>query len=397
MVTPRSLYESPNALAPHYSRSHVDCRLLLSGHSHQAWPDRSFEGQVRAWQDAAEHLDMKWEQAQVKAHAVRAGFSGLIEDTSGYMALAPNTHDLVIRFLSALPLRRRPRLVTTDGEFHTIRRQLERIAEEGIEIVRVPSAPAALVAERLMDALDERTSAVMVSSVFFRSGHIVPGLGSLMEACRRVGSELLIDAYHSLNVAPFSIERERLQGAFVVGGGYKYCQLGEGNCFLRFPKECEMRPVITGWFSEFETLSSGRKANEVIYGQGPLRFAGSTYDPTSHYRAAEVFSFFSEMGLSPQLLREVSQHQVGLLARLFDEMDANPKLVTRDRSLPLEAIGGFLVLLSPQAEKLCRLLAERGVSTDFRGDALRLGPAPYLSDRQLTEAMDILRSVVQII
>ena len=29
--------------------------------------------------------------------------------------------------------------------------------------------------------------------------------------------------------------------AFVVGGGYKYCQLGEGNAFLRFPPGCELR------------------------------------------------------------------------------------------------------------------------------------------------------------
>src|SRR5207245_8707834 len=52
------------------------------------------------------------------------------------------THELVVRWLSALPLGRRPRLVTTTGEFHTIRRQLQRLGEEGIAVVTVPALPA---------------------------------------------------------------------------------------------------------------------------------------------------------------------------------------------------------------------------------------------------------------
>ena len=66
------------------------------------------------------------------------------------IALGANTHDLVVRLLSALPLARpTSRIVTTDGEFHTLRRQFDRLEEEGIEIVRVPAAPARTLAERL--------------------------------------------------------------------------------------------------------------------------------------------------------------------------------------------------------------------------------------------------------
>ena len=45
------LAREPNALAPHYSRFRVSERLLLTGHSHQAWPDRAREGQIRAFDD----------------------------------------------------------------------------------------------------------------------------------------------------------------------------------------------------------------------------------------------------------------------------------------------------------------------------------------------------------
>jgi len=392
--TPEALARHPNPLAAHYRRFRVGERLLLTGHSHQAWPDCGFEGQLRAWLDAAEWVDDKWARAFEQADAVRRGFARLLDDPGGDIALGASTHELLLRFLSALPLARRPRLVTTDGEFHTIRRQLDRLAEEGIEVVRVPAEPADDAAARLADVVDDRTAAALVSSVFFGSGRIVPGLGILAERCRRVGAALLVDAYHSLNVVPFSVRAEGLADAFVVGGGYKYCQLGEGNCFLRLPPGCRLRPVVTGWFAEFAALDR-TPVGGVGYGEGAARFAGSTYDPTSHYRAAAVFDFFEREGLTPALLRTVSRHQVGLLAERFDALDLDPAIITRGRSAPLEALGGFLVLHAPAAADICRRLKAAGVWTDSRGEALRLGPAPYLSDSQLEAAVAILGEVAR--
>ncbi|HKK08844.1 MAG TPA: kynureninase, partial [Gemmatimonadota bacterium] len=141
-MTLEALRAEPNALAPEYARFRVSERLLLTGHSHQAWPDRGLEGQRRAWLDAAELVDGKWERAFARADRVREGFARLLGDPDGDIALGASTHDLVVRFLSALPLRERPRLVTTDAEFHTIRRQVDRLAEEGVEVVKVPWRPA---------------------------------------------------------------------------------------------------------------------------------------------------------------------------------------------------------------------------------------------------------------
>ena len=393
-MTPESLYASPNALARHYSRFRVAERLRLTGHSHQAWPDVGLDAQQRAWLDAAEYADEKWDHAFAQADRVRSGFARLLDDSEGAIALGANTHELVVRWLSALPLGRRPRLVTTTGEFHTIRRQLDRLTEEGIAVVKVPALPAATLAERLARAVDDRTAAVLVSAVLYENAHIVPDLAGVLAACRRTGTHLLIDAYHALDVVPFTLRGAGLVEAFVVGGGYKYCQLGEGNCFLRIPPDCALRPVITGWFSEFETLARGEAPVPVSYGAGPARFAGATYDPTSHYRAARVLDFFEEQELTPELLRRVSQHQVGLLVDRFDAFDVDPRLIRRDHTVKLSDLGGFLALQSPQAAELCRRLQDRGVATDYRADVLRLGPAPYQSDEQLNAAMDALGSLV---
>jgi kynureninase len=369
--------------------------VLLTGHSHQAWPDVGFEAQARSWLDAAELVDDMWERAFAQADAVRRGFARLLDDAPDRIALAANTHELVVRFLSALDLRRRPRLVTTDGEFHTIRRQLDRLAEEGIDVVKVAALPAATLAERLAKAVDNRTAAVLVSAVLYTNAHIVPNLRTVLAACQRAGAELLVDAYHALDVVPFSLKAAGLEDAYVVGGGYKYCQLGGGNGFLRMPADCALRPVVTGWFSEFAELAEPPRAGKVSYGAGPARFAGATYDPASHYRAAAVFNFFEEQRLTPERLRELGQHQVGLLASGFDALNGDSAVISRDRSVPLEGIGGFLALRTPHAPRLWAALRERGVSTDYRGDVLRFGPAPYLTDGQLNAAMAALGDALQ--
>jgi kynureninase len=381
-----------NPLAAHYTRFRVAERLLLTGHSHQAWPDVALDGQLAALEDAALHVDEKWERAFAQAERVRDGFRALLADPGAEIALGASTHELVLRFLSALDLRARPRLVTTDGEFHTLRRQLGRLAEEGLDVVRVAARPVDTLAERLAATTDHRVAAVLVSAVLFEDARIVPSLDALAEACAARGTELLVDAYHALGAMPFGAPTT----AWVVGGGYKYLQLGEGNCFLRLPEHAyALRPAITGWYAEFGELAAPPRPGQVAYGRGAAAFAGSTYDPTSHYRAARVFDFFAEQRLAPEVLRASYRRQVELLAAHFDALAIPDDLVTRDRATPLERFGGFLALRSPRAGELQRALAERGVLTDTRAEFLRLGPAPYLSDAQLEAAVGVLGSVVR--
>ena len=356
-------------------------RVLLTGHSHQAWPDVAFEAQQRAWLDAAEFVDDKWERAAEQAAKVRAGFARLLGDLPDNVALGQNTHELVTRWLSALPIRERRRIVTTSGEFHTIRRQLDRLAEERIEVVKVAAHPVVDLAERVARAVDDRTLAVMMSSVLFETAEIVPDLDRVADACARHGASLLVDAYHHLNVVPFDIRAMGLDEAFITGGGYKYCQLGEGNCFLRVPPATRLRPVLTGWFAEFDSLEASR-SGIVSYAPGAAAFAGATYDPASHYRAAAVFDFHAAQRLTPDRLREISLHQVGLLADAFAELQIDPSIARVDE-VPADRRAGFLAIHTAHASELVQALRREAVFVDARGDILRLGPAPYVTDDQL--------------
>jgi kynureninase len=389
---PRWVEQPDNPLASCYRDFHVAGRLLLTGHSHQAWPDRARKGLERAWIDAAEGVDAKWEAAFREMARVQEGYRRLLGDAKGPITLSESTHNLLVRLLSALDWRRRRQVVTTDEEFYAARRQLQRLEEEGVEVTWVAARPAESVGERLAAAVDDRTAACLVSTVFFSTAEIAGGLEAAQSACDRHGAILILDAYHHLNVVPFDLE-PGLAGAFVVGGGYKYCQLGEGNAFLRTPPDCELRPVVTGWFAAFDRLYE-MPEGRVPYSAGFHRFMGATFDPVSHYRAAEVFTFFADTAMTSERLRRASQWQIERLRRRFDALDLPPDRIRR-ADVPLERLAGFLALEAPRAGDIRERLLDRGVVTDSRRDTLRLGPAPYLSRRQLDDAVEVLGEVVR--
>jgi len=230
----------PRVLRAHYTQfssvpTDAPRRILLTGHSHQAWPDVARAGQDEAFLDAAEHVDDKWSRVFAVQDELRAYIAERIGARVQEIAFASNTHELVTRFLSAIDLRRRPHLVTTTGEFHSMDRQLRRLAEEGIEVTWVDAAPADTLAERLAAEVRDTTAAVLVSSVLFETSTIVSDLGAVAERARRCGARVLVDAYHAWHVVPFTLADVGGDDVFVVAGGYKYAQWGEGTCFLRVP------------------------------------------------------------------------------------------------------------------------------------------------------------------
>jgi len=378
---------NPTACRAHYTDFLQPGRVLLTGHSHQAWPDAARAGHLLAYEHAAAHVDDKWGFAMEAADAVRAAVASGVGVKREQVALAGNTHELLTRFLSALDWSVRRHIVTTDGEFHSLRRQLRRLGEEGVEVTAVSSQPADTLAERLAAAIRPDTAALMSSTVLFQTSTVVPGLSVAVARAQEMGAQVMLDAYHAFGVFPFRLSDYGSGPIFLVGGGYKYLQWGEGACFMVVPEECELRPVYTGWFSDFAALSDARADGPVTYGNTPAdRFAGSTYDPTSHYRARAVIEHFAREGWTVEALRELNLLQTGML---IDGFDGYEVLTPREESRR----GGFVAVRLDDASGLCTRLRERGIFTDSRGDILRFGPAPYVTEDELGQAIAALREI----
>lgn len=383
------------ALQPHYSHFNVANRLLFTGHSHQAWPDAAFDGVREYMEMVADKVDTKWGPSFEKTEILRKYLRKYYDDPNGMYCREQNTHVLMVSWLSSLDLQNKPKIITTTGEFHSMHRQLSRYKELGLNVVFLPHQDDEKLMEGIRKEADVATSAIMLSRVYFETAEVNTKLNEIAEIAKKNQIPLLIDDYHGTNVVPLSIRQSGLEHCYLLIGGYKYLQWGEANCFLRFPKNCPLKPGVTGWFASFDTLDEPRDDNPVSFDSGDQKFATGTYDPISQYRAAAVTRFFERMALNSETLSNQYTAQVQYLRELFDEKRFDENIINHANSRTIDETGGFLALRSPHARTLRQFLLEAGVYTDARGEIIRFGPAPYTTSGQCKSAMDQLEIAVQ--
>ncbi len=378
------------ALQPHYSHFNVTNRLLFTGHSHQAWPDVAFAGIQDYMRIVADRVDTKWEIGFEKTEIMRNYLRDFYDDPNGLYCREQNTHVLLVSWLSSFDLQSKPKIITSSGEFHSLSRQLKRLGEEGLNVVEVPHQSDQELLEGIKNELDDSVSAVMISRIYFETAEINTKISEIAEACRRANVPLMIDDYHGTNVVPLSVREENLEDCYILIGGYKYLQWGEANCFLRFPKSCDLRPAITGWFASFYTLDEPQADGPVQFDDGDQRFATATYDPISQFRAAEVVNFFKTQGLTPDVLHRQYQSQVTYLTELFEEHNFEGSEIERSHHRSPGETAGFLSMKSPHARTLRANLLAKGIFTDARDQILRIGPAPYTTSKQCQQVINEL-------
>ncbi|MEM1033946.1 MAG: aminotransferase class V-fold PLP-dependent enzyme [Myxococcota bacterium] len=377
-----------------YSRFLRDDRILLSGHSHQAWPDCARDAQLEPFDDAAELVDDKWGrvfelQAEV-GRRINARMGLAPQDT---IAFGESSHQLVFRLLSAFPLRERPRIVASTGEFHSLCRQLARLREEGMEVVWVDKDPRDTLAARMIAAARPGTTMVALSAVLFEDAWVVDGLADVVQHAADIGAVPLVDAYHSYNCVPVDYG-SGVASAFVTSGGYKYAGFGNGLCWLRIPRDCTLRPAYTGWFADFESLAGPRDLEAPVrYGPGAQRFAGATFDASALYRARAVLDHWDRLELDLPALATEYRRQTSRIIDRLDDAGFGDRVVSPRTP---ERRGGFVtVRFGASAGAMVDALRRRGVYVDARGPLLRLGPAPYVTDEEIDRGLRMVAEVAR--
>ncbi|SFJ37218.1 Selenocysteine lyase/Cysteine desulfurase [Caulobacter sp. UNC279MFTsu5.1] len=363
-------------------------RLHMAAHSHHLWPDATLAAQVEAWKDAALLADHKWDKAlgQVypAAQALVAGELSLPSPDS--LVFAPNTHTLLAALKSAID-RRPVRVLSTDGEFHSFRRQARRWVEAGeIALTLVesdaPNSQHGDFAERfLTTARDGDFDLIFVSHVFFKSGLVFDRVWELADLARPEAPWVVIDGYHGFRAVPTNLAAVA-DRVFYLAGGYKYAMAGEGAAFLHAPPGFGPRPVLTGWYAEFGDLEG--PPGGVGYARDAGRFLGATFDPSGLYRFVAAGRMLEAEGLTTAAIAgHVAGLQRSLLARIAAG-EAGPLKDTVVLNPPGEGPQArFLALRHPSAQAWKQALGEKGVVVDVRDDVLRIGLSIYHDEADL--------------
>lgn len=349
-------------------------RLHVAAHSHHLWPDVTLEAHRQAWLDAAALVDEKWDLVfgpileTTRRHVGR--LLGLPDPAT--VTFAPNVHEFIVRLGSCFtaPFT----MVTSDAEFHSLRRQAARWEEAGLaEVTRVAAEPFETFGERFCGAVSSvRPDLVYLSHVFYDSGYVVPDLGAVASVAPDDGF-VVVDGYHAFMALPIDLGALS-DRVFYLGGGYKYAMAGEGACFMHCPPGYGARPVDTGWMAGFGALTS--TGDEVGYGPDGSRFFGATFDPSPFYRFNAVQDMLGAEGVTVGEIHEHVrrlQHQfVGGLPGAA--LTASMVIPAWD---PATERGNFLTFRTPRAAHFRGFLREQGIITDYRGDRLRFGFGVY--------------------
>jgi kynureninase len=352
--------------------------LHFAAHSHHPWPDVTQAAHARYWEDSATLADRKW--ARVFGSVLPAAQDHVARLLSlpdpRQVAFAPNTHEFVSRLYSCLDWSRPVRVLASAHEFHSFRRQTRRLAETGrLALTEIPAEP--------YDTFDDRFAAaassgnwdlVWLSHVFFDSGFVVRDLEGIVRAAP-ANAIVAIDGYHAFHAMP--VDLSPIHGrAFYLAGGYKYAMSGEGACFLAIPPDCDLRPVDTGWFASFDSLS-GRPGEAVPYSGDAFRFWGSTFDPSGLYRFNAAMEWLVAMGVG---VADIHAHAKRLQSRFLAGLE---KLdLARLPAASLVPPGGtprgnFLAFDVDDAQATHERLGTGGIYVDRRDRRLRFGFGVY--------------------
>jgi selenocysteine lyase/cysteine desulfurase len=375
--------------------------LHFAAHSHHFWPDVTREAHLAYWDDCAQLSDEKWGRIfgtvipAAQSHVARL----LNLRDPRQIVFAPNTHELAARILSLFYGRRSLRVLTTGSEFHSWRRQLNRLAEDPAVRVDVVSTEALLwdraaFVAALRTRLETAPDLFFVSQVFFDSGLALTDdeLRTLAEACPEE-TVLVVDGYHGFGALPTDLSG--LEGRiFYLGGGYKYAQAGEGDGFLVVPKG-DWRPAYTGWFAEFGELSRP-PGTETGYTTDGMAFIGATQDPSGLYRFNAVWDLFLKENLTVAGIHEyvlnLQNRFLGSLPERFIEDSGLTPLIPEE----LTWHGHFLTFEAPSEERARTLedaLKARRIIIDRRGKRLRFGFGLYQNETDVGRLCDLLQGL----
>ena len=352
--------------------------LHFSAHSHHPWPDATEAGHAQYWRDSATRTDTKWDHVfgsvVPKAQAHVARILGLSDP--GQVAFAANTHEFVTRIYSCIEADRPIRVLTSAHEFHSFKRQTRRFQESGrVVATEIPGPPWNTFTQRFCEAArGGEWDLVWLSHVFFDSAFVVRDLEAICEAAP-ANAIVAIDGYHAFCAIPVDLGRVH-ERAFYLGGGYKYAMAGEGAAYLCIPPGCDLRPVDTGWFASFDTLS-GKPGERVPYGEGAMRFWGATFDPTGVYRLNAAMDWLVSTGTT---IGAIHAHSLAMQQRFLDgiqRLGTSP--LNAGSLMPPEGVerGNFLVFDVDGAEALNERFKKQHILIDRRDRRLRFGFGVY--------------------
>lgn len=335
------------------------------------WAERG----IRAWEERW------WEMPGGVADLLAA----IIGAEPGHISLHQNVTLAEAVAFSCLEISpRRNKIVYSELEFPSIRYFYQ--AQQGIEIQVVPCPDGITVPlEAMLEAIDERTLAVPISHVIYKSG-FVQDVAPIVEKAHAMGALVILDTYQSCGVVPVNVKE--LEVDFAVGGSIKWLCGGPGVAYLyvRPGLHERLEPRLTGWLAHKRPFAF---EPEMDYSASSYRFLNGTPNIPGLYAARCGCEIIGQAGVDR--IRAKSITMTGRILELADHFGFAVNTPRREGQR-----GGTVTVNPPDAENVSRELMGRNFLVDYRpGAGIRIAPHFYNTLDEVDQIMAKMKEIVR--
>ena len=326
---------------------------------------------LRRAQDQWASGEFSWQGWEAEAETTRGLFARLVGGRADEVALLGSVSEAAATVAASL---QSGKVVVGSREFQSNFFPWLALERRGFEVVQVPATEGVVRTDALVEAIDDRTTLVAVSEVQSANGFRVH-LGDIVEACKRNGARLFVDAIQSLGAL------EYVPGAdYVAAHGYKWLLGPRGAGWLWISPEHigELHPLAPSWKTAADPYAE-------YYG-GPIELP-------DHARRVDLsLAWLTWPGAVAALTvldqldpAEVEERSLSLAREFREEAGRRGfQLVAEDAPSQIQA------LEVPDPKALQDRLRERRVIGAVRGGSFRLGFHAYNNESDVQAALDAL-------
>ncbi len=331
------------------------------------WEERGATAWYSTWMGALDEL--------------RARFAKVIGAQKEEIALAPSVSVALSSVASCLGSGPDTKIVLSELDFPTVAYQWA--VKPQVQRVILPSPDGVAVRPEAYEAaVDDATTAVVTSHVFYTSGAI-QDIARIAQAAHRHGSLAVIDAYQAAGQLPTDVHAAGVD--VLIAGGLKWLLGGTGIAlvYVRKDRIPRLTPTITGWFGNRGQFEFDPRRFE--FWDDARRFELGTTANAAVYACSAGIDIVLEIGVEA-IRRRTTQLVNDLVDRVHDA-----GFEVRTPSEP-ESRAGIVMIRMRDPASAVHALAEKGIFVDYRHDRLRASPYFYNTEEDNAILVDALRA-----
>ncbi len=303
------------------------------------------------------------------------------------IALLKNTSEAISVAASGLRWRPGDNVVSTAEEFPSNRIPWEAQQEHGVSLKQV-DVRGENPEQALMDACDERTRVLAVSSVQFSSG-IRLDLAPLGEFCRRRGILFCVDAIQSIGA--HALDVQAIRAHFVMADGHKW-MLGPEGLALFYVCESVREELVLhqhGW--HMTAAPDDFDSKDWRPAASARRFEAGSNNLLGIHALSASLELFEELGMAA-----VEAALAARVAYLMEGLARLPRVRLLTPAAPARR-AGIVTFQADGADcrQLHQRLLARRVVCACRGGGIRFSPHFYTSHAVIDAALEALAEEIQ--